>query len=128
MAITLTTVANFNQIVLIFTFSSWYFSPTGKGKPIDLRAQRNRTTQVEPHLVPDVTAAADNYEAKGGQLTRFPAFGTDPLTGNPEHQRRRDAIFEAQFDIDAVFGSIVNGQDAQFRLAIQQFSRISTLN
>ena len=61
----------------------------------------------------------------GGKLTRFPAFGTDPLTGNPEHRRRRDAIFEAQFDIDTVFGSIVNGQDAQFRLAIQQFLRIS---
>lgn len=59
----------------------------------------------------------------GGQLTRFSSFGSDPLTGNPEHQRRRDAIFEAQFDIDAVFGSIVNGQDAQFRLGVKNFKK-----
>ena len=109
--------------VQFFTFST--FSKTGKGKPIDLRAQRNRATQVAPHLVPDVLAAADNYEAMGGQLTRFPAFGVDPLTGNSEHQRTRDALFETQFDVAAVFGSIVNGQDLPFRLAIQQFSSIS---
>jgi hypothetical protein len=97
----------------------------GKGKPIDRRSQRNQTTQVAQYLVPDVATAANNYEGMGGQLTRFPSFGVDPLLGRPEGQQRRDENFEAQFDVAAVFGSVVNGVDLPFRTAIQRFANIS---
>ena len=102
-----------------------YFFYKGRGKPINRRAQNNRTTQVPPHFVPDVATTVTSYEATGGQLTRFPSFGTDPLAGNPERQQRRDENFEAQFDVARVFGSIVNGVDAPYRSAIYRFSTIS---
>ena len=65
---------------------------TGKGKPINRRAERNRTTPVAGQLVPEANTAALNYEEIGGQLTWFPSFGVDPLADSLETQQRRNEI------------------------------------
>ena len=61
----------------------------------------------------------------GGQLTWFPSFGVDPLAGSLETQQQRNEIFVANFDVAAVFSSVVNGVGEPFTQAIHHFSVIT---
>ena len=65
--------------------------------------------------------AAHNYEKMGGQLTWFPSFGVDPIADSLETQQQRNEFFMANFDVAAVFSSVVNGVPEPFRQAIHHF-------
>jgi hypothetical protein len=41
---------------------------------------------VPPHLVPTSEEVVRRYENLGGNITRFPVFGTDPLSTNIQLQ------------------------------------------
>ncbi|XP_028413701.1 uncharacterized protein LOC114536555 [Dendronephthya gigantea] len=73
---------------------SWnHHAIPGVGRPIDLRNNNNRVAKVPLNMIPTCEEAVARYENDGGKITRFPAFGQDPLFTNPHLQNEREEQF-----------------------------------
>ncbi len=62
------------------------------GKPVNLRSN-NRASQVPLNLVPTNEEVVRHYEDLGGNITRFPVFGADPLSSDIQLQHNREQHF-----------------------------------
>jgi len=86
----------------------------------------NQAVEVDSALLPDAEEAVTNFEASGGQLTQFSAFGVDPLQNYPSLVAQREAEFHQQFsDFSDFFHTVVNNDYYLFREGILCFLDIS---
>ena len=90
------------------------------GKPVNLRSNNNRASQVPPQLVPTSEEVVRRYENLGGSITRFPVFGADPLSTNIQLQHDREQHF-ISMNWEQIYGKLVNNNDADFCAAITTY-------
>ncbi|KXJ11624.1 hypothetical protein AC249_AIPGENE15223 [Exaiptasia diaphana] len=103
------------------TVDAWNFHTIpGVGMPIVVRNTNNKAASVPQELIPSAEDVVTRYEAGGGRLTVFPKFGTDPLGSDLNLVRIRERFLDG-FDVDNVYGALVNGMDWHFRNAVTTY-------
>ena len=79
--------------------------------------QNNQAATLPRHTLPEAIDAVQNFEASGGQLTRFSSFGHDPLQTRPDLLTQRETLFKERFpSFDEFFHTVVNNDTSLFSL------------
>ena len=99
-----------------------YFCIAVKGTPNDLQAQNEKREPITVGLVPTRDEAVKYYEDRGGQLTFWPEFGTDPLSGQDIIASRHSNEFNINFpNLNDIFYEVINNDLTNFRRAISLY-------
>jgi len=102
------------------------YTGSRQGVPNSILMNNNQAVEIDSALLPDAEEAVADFEANGGQLTLFSAFGIDPLQDNPSLVAQREAEFHHQFsDFSQFFHTVVNNDYYLFREGILCFIDIS---
>ena len=80
--------------------------------------------RVEPHLVPELRDAVQQFESLGGHLTLFSPFGEDPLKDRADLISQRETEYSIP-DFGPIFHSLVNGDCNLFRCGLLFLSQAS---
>ena len=86
----------------------------------------SQTTPLLSSIIPLTNEAAAMYTSKGGTLTKYPLFGSDPLTDHQYHIMIRERKFFQKFIcFDNLFADTVSSSGELFQLAVLDFIAIT---
>ena len=97
-----------------------------RGVPNQLMHRNNQVMPLDPALVPEPEDAVQQFEAHGGHLTLFSAFGRDPLEDREDLIKAREEDFYRKYpDFGCFFYTVVNNDYALFREGLLFFIDVS---
>ncbi len=76
-------------------------------------------------MVPTCEEIVASYEEMGGQITRFPVFGRDPLSTCLQLMHERERRFNNNINWELIYGKVVNNDDTDFCVAIMTYLNIT---
>ena len=85
-----------------------------------------QSVPITDSYLPTAVQALQMYEQRGGSLTQWSKFGTDPLEGNMDLISQRLHQFHQQFpSFESIFHNVVNNNQTPFCDAITAFCEIT---
>lgn len=114
-------------VTLICLYENYFVIPGGRrGVPNQLMHRNNQVMPLDPALVPEPEDAVQQFEAHGGHLTLFSAFGRDPLEDREDLIKAREEDFYRKYpDFGCFFYTVVNNDYSLFREGLLFFIDVS---
>ena len=114
-------------VTLICLYENLFVIPGGRrGVPNQLMHRNNQVMPLDPALVPEPEDAVQQFEAHGGHLTLFSAFGCDPLEDREDLIKAREEDFYRKYpDFGCFFYTVVNNDYSLFHEGLLFFIDVS---
>ena len=113
--------ADRKECILIYTHTVFHRKITGRGVPSQKRLENNHAVRINPTLLPGKEEAAAEFVQHGRRLTHLPVFGRDPIMGSHQLCQERHLATTHTFDLEHIFGSVVNSDTVPFKRALLKF-------